>query len=135
MYVKGLPLKKVREAEQTAEDDADLSRKLFLLIFKQELAEKPHRICCTEADGKELLNQTYLTAICCKSSQSLAGTNLFIPFVQITFTITITVHQRSSVPHWKTILSKLNDRIRYECRNKLTLEREHFSSIATQCNI
>ena len=73
IYVKGLSLRKVREAEQTAEDDADLARKLFLLIFKQELAEKPHGVCCTEADGKELLNQTYLTAIRSKSSCSLAG--------------------------------------------------------------
>ena len=52
IYVKGLSLRKVREAEQSAEDDADLARKLFLLIFKQELAEKPHGVCCTEADGR-----------------------------------------------------------------------------------
>ena len=31
--------------------------------------------------------------------------------------------------HWKTILSKLNDRIRYERRKKLTLEWEHFSTL------
>ena len=74
IYVKGLSLMKVREVEQTAEDDVDLARKLFILIFKQDLAERPHRVCCTEADGKELLNQTYLTAIRCKYSCGLAGT-------------------------------------------------------------
>lgn len=105
IYVKGLSLKKVREVEQTAEDDVDLARKLFLLIFKQDLAERPHRVCCTDADGKELLNQTYLTAIRCKYSFGLAGT-VRIPvclshFMQITFTTTITAHQRNFVPHQK----------------------------------
>lgn len=41
-------------------------------------------------------------------------TDLFIPFMQITFTITITVHQRSSVPHWK-----LNTG-RQSCQNWMT---------------
>ena len=47
---------KVEEIENNSEDDVDLARKLFRLVFQKELCEKPQSIYCTEVDGKEQLN-------------------------------------------------------------------------------
>ena len=57
---------KLQEIELAAEDETDLARKLFIIIFKEDLERRPNEICCTEAEGKELLNQQYLQGIRCK---------------------------------------------------------------------
>ena len=57
---------KLQEIELAAEDETDLARKLFIIIFKEGLERRPNEICCTEAEGKELLNKQYLLGIRCK---------------------------------------------------------------------
>ena len=51
-----IPLNPRKVEEINSEDDADLARKLFRLVFRTELCEKPQSIYCTEVDGKEQLN-------------------------------------------------------------------------------
>jgi len=53
-------------AEKASGNAEQLAMKLFLLVFKGALEEKPSAICCTESKGKELLNQDYLRGIRCR---------------------------------------------------------------------
>ena len=55
-----------KKSKNNSEDDADLVRKLFRLVFEKELRENPESVYCTEVDGKEQLNQEYLKGIRCK---------------------------------------------------------------------
>ena len=57
---------KVEEIENSSEDDADLARELFRLVFKKELHENPGSVYCSKVDWKEQLNQEYLKGIRCK---------------------------------------------------------------------
>ena len=66
VFVPGLNPRKVEEIENNSEDDADLARKLFRLVFEKELRKNPESVYCTEVDGKEQLNQEYLKGIRCK---------------------------------------------------------------------
>ena len=66
VWVPSITSQKLQEMELAAEDEADLARKLFIAIFKEDLESRPNDVCCTEADGKELLNQQYLQGIRCK---------------------------------------------------------------------
>jgi len=64
--VPQLQYKEVREIEDSSADDLELAKKLFCMIFKEELRERPDKVCCTEAKDKVKLNQDYLKGICCK---------------------------------------------------------------------
>ena len=66
VWVLGITFQKLQELELVAEDETDLARKLFVTIFKEDLETRPNYVCCTEADGKELLNQQYLQGTRCK---------------------------------------------------------------------
>ena len=48
-----------------ATDESDLAWQLFVKLFSQELEEKLN-IYCTEDEGKELLNQSWIRGIRCK---------------------------------------------------------------------
>lgn len=61
-----LQYKEVREIEDSSGDDLELAKKLFCMIFKEELRERPDKVCCTEAKDKVKLNQDYLKGIRCK---------------------------------------------------------------------
>ena len=79
--------------------DAFWESSQILLIFRKELREKPNDVCCTESEGKELLNQSYLKAIRCKCMLSInkrAHLGVYISFLQITFTTSIIGHKSFS---------------------------------------
>ena len=54
------------EIEMNATDETDLARQLFVKLFSQELEQKLNDIYCTEVEGKELLNQSWIRGIRCK---------------------------------------------------------------------
>ena len=59
IYVKNLTGQKLRELEQTAEDDVDLARKLFLAIFKEDIITDLSR--CAALKLKEKRYSTHST--------------------------------------------------------------------------
>ena len=63
VWVPGITSQKLQEMELAAEGETDLAR--TAAIFKEDLENRPNDVCCTEADGKELLNQQYLQGIRC----------------------------------------------------------------------
>ena len=66
VWVEGLLPQQLQEIEVNATDETDLARQLFVKMFSQQLEEKPNDIYCTEVDGKELLNQSWIRGIRCK---------------------------------------------------------------------
>ena len=55
---------KLKEIESSNCEDAEsLANGLFLNIFQDELTTKPDLVCCTVAEGKELLDQELLKGI------------------------------------------------------------------------
>ena len=60
----------LKEMELVAEDEADLSRKLFAAIFNEQLENRPNDVCCTEADGKNCL------------TSNIAGHSMYVYGVQ-----------------------------------------------------
>ena len=58
--------KQVGDIEQSSGNAEQLVKKLFQLIFRDVLEQRPKSVCCTESDGKELLDQEYLHGIQCR---------------------------------------------------------------------
>ena len=64
----------VKEAENSASDPADLAKRLFILVFKEELESKASSPCGTKnIQSRELLNQDYLLGIRCMLSISITS--------------------------------------------------------------
>ena len=66
MWVEGLEGKHLQEIETDATDEIDLARQLFVKLFSAEQETKPNDIYCTEVEGKELLNQSWIRGIRCE---------------------------------------------------------------------
>ena len=66
MWVEGLLPRQLQEIEMNSTDETELARQIFIKLFARELEEKPNEIYCTEVDGKELLNQSWIRGIRCK---------------------------------------------------------------------
>ena len=56
VWVPSITSQKLQEMKLVVEDEADLAQKLFDAIFKEDSENRQNDVCCTEADGKELLN-------------------------------------------------------------------------------
>jgi len=131
--VPQLQYKEVREIEDSSGDDLELAKKLFCMIFKEELRERPDKVCCTEAKDKVKLNQDYLKGIRCKLKLWTIG-QLLLLYIKVCVlqngfcSSADHIHYRYFYPaenapgsqrevkRWKEIIGKLNDRIRYERR-------------------
>jgi len=66
VWVEGLLPCQLQEIEMNSTDETELARQIFIKLFARELEEKPNEIYCTEVNGKELLNQSWIRGICCK---------------------------------------------------------------------
>ena len=73
MKVSHITDKQVGDIEQSSGNAEQLARKLFVLIFRDALEERPNSVCCTESDGKELLDQEYLHGIRCRFVYNITG--------------------------------------------------------------
>ena len=64
----------VNEAINSASDPADLAKRLFILVFKEELEFKASSVCCTKnIQSRELLNLDYLLGIRCMLTISITS--------------------------------------------------------------
>lgn len=110
IWVPQLQYKEVGEIEDSSGDDLEIAKKLFCMIFKEELRERPDKVRCTETKDKVKLNQDYLKGIRCKLKLMTIGQLLllykyvcfnlaFVP-LQTIFT-TVTTIQPKMLPDLK----------------------------------
>ena len=70
-YRKWVELTKeeLKDIEGSASDPADLAKRLFVVLFKDDLDTRAESICCTES--RELLDQEILAGIRCKLKENV----------------------------------------------------------------
>ena len=66
VYAPNITASDVTRAEEGATDYATLGKKLLQVVFRNDLEERPHDICCTQSEGRELLDQQLLKGIRCE---------------------------------------------------------------------
>ena len=67
VYAQSITASDVTRAEEGATDYATLGKKLLPVV---DLEERPHDICCTQSEGRELLDQQLLKGIRCELVRS-----------------------------------------------------------------
>ena len=58
VWVPGIISQKLQEMELGVEREVELARKLFAVIFKEDLENRPNDLCFTKADWKNCLTSS-----------------------------------------------------------------------------
>ena len=80
VFVPHITHEEVAAAERDAGSYEKLAKKLLRIIFRDVLDRDPQSVCCTQSEGRTLLDQEYLKGIRCKFIVQLKNTSFIFVF-------------------------------------------------------